>query len=110
MMTDFPLPSAATSPSALRRRKSDSANPPRASPPDLRKLRREMPSQNGSERPLKKVSLAEFKLMLQRNRNKEIRVGKNSFPFAFSEFFAVHFGWLKFSVMTGVRSMNEVFP
>src|SRR5881396_1035159 len=57
MMTDFPRLSGATAPSALSRRKSDSANPPSASPPALRKPRREIPSQKRSRSPLKNVNM-----------------------------------------------------
>src|SRR3989475_13046277 len=59
MITDFPRPSGATAPAALRRKKSESVNPPSASPPALRKLRREIPSQKRSEHPLRNVSTAD---------------------------------------------------
>src|ERR1051326_2848563 len=58
MMTDFPRLSGNTEPSARRRSRSESANPPRAKPPALRKPRRETPSQKRSWSPLKNVSIA----------------------------------------------------
>src|SRR5258708_30828675 len=69
-MIDFPRPSP-TAPSALRRRKSDRASPPSASPPALRKLRRETPSQNGSGHPLTNVSMAENKITHQKSRTRK---------------------------------------
>src|SRR5438132_9529290 len=57
MMTDLPLPAEFTAPCALRRNKSDNARPPSASPPALRKLRRDIPSQNRSPPPLKNVNM-----------------------------------------------------
>ena len=47
MMTDFPRPPGVTAPTALRRKKSESAKPPSASPPALKKLRRETPAARG---------------------------------------------------------------
>src|SRR5262245_28051066 len=57
MMIDLARPSGVTAPAAFRRKKSDSANPPSASPPTLRKLRRDTPSQNRSEQSLKNVNM-----------------------------------------------------
>src|SRR5438094_6829629 len=78
MMTDFPRPSDATAPSALRRKRSDNANPPRAKPPVRRKLRRDMPSQKGSAPPLKNVSIRNPNLLLRHEvqDNAIVRLGQ----------------------------------
>src|SRR5439155_18347990 len=57
MITDFRRASEATAPCARSRKRSDSANPPSASPPTRRKLRRDRPSQKRSPLLLKKVNM-----------------------------------------------------
>src|ERR1044071_926268 len=73
MITDFPRFFGETTPSALSRRKSESARPPRANPPARRKLRRENPSQNRSRPPLKNVSIGrlECNMTAQGQQQKE---------------------------------------
>src|ERR1044072_2266803 len=57
MMTDLSRFPGGTAPSALSRRNGGSVNPPSASAPVFKKLRRESPSQNRPDLPLKKVNM-----------------------------------------------------